>query len=251
MSMSLPKTCAAPPNSLSEAQQDALRRDGYLLIPDAVGADTMASLIANLAALSESGGRRERAGQVYGVRNLLQASPAVRAVAASPAIRAAVEPILGASACPVRGLLFDKPAAANWKVPWHQDLSIAVRECVDLPGFGPWSVKAGVLHVQPPAEVLEGMLAVRLHLDDCGADNGPLQVIPGSHAAGKLDAAAIRAWRERRPAEACLARRGDLLLMRPLLLHASGAATAVAHRRVVHLEFAAGPLPGGLEWLEA
>ena len=38
--------------------------------------------------------------------------------------------------------------------------------------------------------------------------------------------------------------------MRPLLLHASASGTAPGHRRVVHLEYAAEPLPGGLEWYQ-
>jgi hypothetical protein len=71
---------------------------------------------------------------------------------------------------------------------WHQDRAIAVRDRVDVPGFGPWSVKAGLVHVEPPVDILERMLAVRLHLDDCGEDNGPLRVLPGSHAWAGLDA---------------------------------------------------------------
>ena len=72
----------------------------------------------------------------------------------------------------MRGLYFDKLPEANWKVPWHQDLSIAVRARLDVEGFGPWTEKAGVLHAQAPAAVLERMLAVRVHLDDCGRENG-------------------------------------------------------------------------------
>src|SRR5262245_7189469 len=86
-----------------------------------------------------------------------------------------VEPILGPGAFVVRGLFFDKTPRANWKVSWHQDLTIAVRVRIEAPGFGPWSLKAGVVHVQPPAEILERMATVRLHLDDCSESNGPLR----------------------------------------------------------------------------
>jgi hypothetical protein len=75
---------------------------------------------------------------------------------------------------------------ANWKVPWHQDVTIAVQERVEAEGFGPWSIKADVLHVQPPGEVLEHMISVRLHLDNCGEKNGALRVIPGSHLQGRI-----------------------------------------------------------------
>jgi ectoine hydroxylase-related dioxygenase (phytanoyl-CoA dioxygenase family) len=110
-------------------------------------------------------------------------------------------------------------------------------------------VKDGVAHVQPPVEVLEQMLALRLHLDDCGPANGPLQVIPGSHKSGRLNARQISEWRDRQPAKICSVSRGGALLMRPLLLHASSPATEPKHRRVLHLEFAAEPLPCGLQWL--
>ncbi len=175
----------------------------------------------------------------------------VSAVAASAAVRALLEPVLGPAARPVRGILFDKTAAANWKVPWHQNLSVAVRARVETSGYVPWSVKAGVPHVQPPAAVLAGMLTVRLHLDDCFADNGPLRVLPGSHAAGVLDAADIVRWRAATAEVSAEVGRGGAVVMRPLLLHASSPAAVPGRRRVVHLEFAAGPLPGGVEWFAA
>jgi ectoine hydroxylase-related dioxygenase (phytanoyl-CoA dioxygenase family) len=123
-----------------------------------------------------------------------------------------------------------------------------VKERRDVEGFGPWSVKAGVVHVQPPASVLAGMLTVRLHLDDCGLENGPLRVVPGSHKLGVSDAAAIADARNRIAEATCAVGAGSVVLMRPLLLHASSPATVAGHRRVIHLEFAAAELPGGLEW---
>lgn len=195
------------------------------------------------AAVTDAAGR-----EGYALRNLLLAVPAVRGLAAAPEIRALVEPLLGAAAVPVKGILFDKTPAANWKVAWHQDTTICVRERAAVPGYGPWSVKDGVVNVQPPADVLAGLVTVRVHLDDCGTDNGPLRVLPGSHQNGRLTAAAM----ERRLAENapvnCTIRRGGVLLMRPLLLHASSAATRPAHRRVIHLEFAACSLPAPLQW---
>jgi ectoine hydroxylase-related dioxygenase (phytanoyl-CoA dioxygenase family) len=190
-------------------------------------------------------------GDAYAIRNLLQLVPAARALAQSREARSVIEPVLGSGAFAVRGILFDKTEGANWKVGWHQDLMIAVREKREKPQFSGWSVKAGVAHVHPPASVLEGMLALRVHLDPCGPENGPLKVVPGSHASGKLDAGAIREWRRRVDPVACQVDRGGALLMRPLLLHASSPAVAPGHRRVIHLEFAAEPLPGGLEWHEA
>lgn len=182
-----------------------------------------------------------------GIRNILD-HEIVRGLARESAVRSMVESELGSHAFPCRAILFDKTPEANWKVVWHQDLTIAVRERIEQPGFGPWSQKVGTPHVQAPSHSLERMLAVRVHLDDCGADNGPLQVLPGSHRAGKLSPVEIDEWRRRVAPVDCLALRGSVLAFKPLLLHRSSRAAAPNHRRVVHLEFASSELPGALEW---
>ena len=186
-----------------------------------------------------------------GVRNLLDRSPGVRAMARSRPVRAVAEAVLGPECFVVRALLFDKTSDANWKVVWHQDLTIAVEQRRDIPGYGPWSEKAGVIHVQPPIDVLEQMIAVRVHLDDCGPDNGPVRVISATHRSGRLSAAAIEQARAARPETVCLARKGAVLAFSPLLLHASSPATVPGHRRVLHYEFAGAgirTLPGDVAW---
>ncbi len=223
-----------------------LARDGFAVVPGVLGAAGSGALAEALAAASDGSSLRS-GGEAYAVRNLLDV-PAVRALAGSAGVRALVEPALGPGCFAVRGILFDKTPAANWRVPWHQDITIAVRARHEVPGYSPWSRKAGVVHVQAPAAVLARMLTVRLHLDACDATNGPLRVLPGSHCAGLLSRDAIRRWREATAPVTCAVPRGGALLMRPLLLHASGPATNPGHRRVVHLEFAADPLPAGLEW---
>ncbi len=197
--------------------------------------------------MNEHPGLRKKMG-VFAVRNLLEECPEIRRFSSSPTVRRLVEPVLGAECFPVRGILFDKVAEANWKVPWHQDVTIAVRNRVEADGYGPWSIKAGVLHVQPPAAVLDEMLSVRLHLDPCGEENGALRVIPGSHRQGRIAEDLIPAIRESSPEHLCVVGTGDVLLMKPLLLHASSASRVPDHRRVVHLDFAAVHLPTGMRW---
>ncbi len=174
----------------------------------------------------------------------------VQALAHSDTIRAWVDPILGTGARCVRALLFDKRPGSNWVVAWHQDTMIPVhsRPPDAIPGFGAWSVKHGVPHVRPPASVLESMVSVRLNLDPAQASNGALKVLPGSHRGGLLDAAAIESARERHQAKTLEVAAGDVVLMRPLLLHASSRSAAPTQRRVVHLEFAGTSLPEPLEW---
>jgi ectoine hydroxylase-related dioxygenase (phytanoyl-CoA dioxygenase family) len=112
--------------------------------------------------------------------------------------------------------------------PWHQDRTIALERRVDCPGFGPWSLKGGIVHVEPAVEVLEHMLALRLHLDDCDEANGPLRVIPGSQVLGRLTAIEIRRRCKRAPSVACLVPAGGVVLMRPLLLNASSIAAGAS-----------------------
>ena len=217
-----------------------LERDGFAILDDAVALDVTAELRAGLLA----------AGSEAGLRNLLASHPVVRQAARSASVRAAAEAILGPRCFAVRAILFDKTPETNWKVAWHQDLTIAVRHRRCAVGFAAWSEKEGVVHVQPPVPVLERMLAVRVHLDDCQAENGPLRVLPGSHREGRLDAAAIHRWKARGSEVQCVVREGGLVLMRPLLLHASSEARVADQRRVLHLEFAADELPANLEWFD-
>ncbi len=232
--------------SLTSAEQEAfaaaVERDGWAVTPPVVAQHAVDRLIAEVAPFADGAGTRG------GARNLLQAVPAVRELATSAAVRSVAEAVLGPACFAVRALLFDKTPSANWKVVWHQDVTIAVRERAAVAGFGPWSEKAGVPHVQPPAELLERMLAVRVHLDDCTETNGPVRVLSGSHRVGRLSADAIERWREAAPSVECVAERGAILALRPLLLHASSPALAPGHRRVVHLEFAADELPAPLAW---
>ena len=182
-----------------------------------------------------------------GQRGLLS-NPTVAALASSPTLLDLVRPHLPAPPVPTRAIYFDKSPDTNWLVPWHQDLTIALREQRDVPGFGPWSTKDGIPHVQPPVALLEQMLTVRLHLDPTDASNGALRVLPGSHRSGRLDPGQIQQWRDRQPEFVCTASAGDVLLMRPLLLHASARSTTDRHRRILHIEYAGFPLPEGLHW---
>jgi ectoine hydroxylase-related dioxygenase (phytanoyl-CoA dioxygenase family) len=223
-----------PMSRLSTEALNQIAEVGYALVPSCLDAPTFSELGDLL-----DGGRA-------GVRNLLDV-PAIKRLARSIAVRSLMEPVLGSNCFAVRGILFNKGDGANWKVAWHQDCVIAVAQRKEVLGWGPWSIKTGVHHVRPSSELMSRMLAVRLHLDDCGIDNGPLRVVPGSHGRGFLSDTQIQEWRKDN-AITCTARRGDAILMRPLLLHGSSAAKAPNGRRVLHLEFAADELPAGVSW---
>jgi ectoine hydroxylase-related dioxygenase (phytanoyl-CoA dioxygenase family) len=183
-----------------------------------------------------------------GTRDMMDRLPVLRDLAEDAAILSIVGEVLGKGAFVVRATLFDKTPDANWKVPWHQDVTIAVKERREVEGYAPWSLKAGVVHVQPPSAVLGRMLTVRIHIDACEATNGALRVMPGSHRLGRLDQNAVDVYVDESRAVCCAANAGDALVMRPLLLHASSASLHPQHRRVLHFDYADGDLDGGLQW---
>jgi ectoine hydroxylase-related dioxygenase (phytanoyl-CoA dioxygenase family) len=220
---------------------ESLDRDGFLLLREAVPSELVERVrlaVAQREADSRSGNRRSP----------LEWAPEVRQLFCVESIRRLVESTIGPSAFVVRSLLFDKVPGANWNVPWHQDQIIAVEERRDVTGFGAWSQKQGVVHVRPPAEVLAGVLTLRLHLDPCPVGNGPLKLLAGSHRHGFLTSDQIVEWGRCQEPVVATAAPGDLLAMRPLLLHASDRAHEAGHRRVLHFDLAVEPLPGGLEW---
>jgi ectoine hydroxylase-related dioxygenase (phytanoyl-CoA dioxygenase family) len=232
---------------VDDAALRSLEADGFAIVRQAANAAEVTQLAAALADASEADRSTNRDGAAFAARNVLAILEVANFIQ-SPSARRLVEPVLGRDARAVQGLLFDKVASANWRVGWHQDLVVPVRERVDSPGYTAWSVKRGVPHVKPPAGALERMLIVRWRLDDCGPDNGPLQVIPGSHQNGELGSDDVKKRIRHATPTLCTGRKGDALLMRPLLLHASSKATAPKHRRVLHVLFASAPLPHGLDW---
>lgn len=234
----------------SAAIVDSLDQHGFAVIPKVVDTSTLLKLTEALELLPVTDAVRLRGQRPFGIRNLLDIVPLTRRFAESDLLPSLARIVLGENAKLVRGLFFDKPPQANWKVAWHQDLTIAVAERIDLAGFGPWTKKAGVTHVQPPITVLEGMLALRVHLDDCDTWNGALRVMSGSHQHGRLSQQAISEYVKTRTPTVCEVPRGGVLLMKPLLLHSSSVSARPLHRRVIHFEFSSSDLPGGLSWHE-
>jgi ectoine hydroxylase-related dioxygenase (phytanoyl-CoA dioxygenase family) len=157
--------------------------------------------------------------------------------------------VLGDHCRPVRAILFDKTPETNWALGWHQDRTIAVKQRVAVNGFEIWSVKSGMPHVEPPFELLSGMVTLRVHIDPVPASNAPLLIAPGSHKLGRVAEDDVRDVVRRCGTVSCLAEPGDIWLYATPILHASEAAVAPTHRRVLQVDFSVEQLPGGLEWL--
>ncbi|NHZ43863.1 phytanoyl-CoA dioxygenase family protein [Massilia aquatica] len=211
---------------------------GYALVPRVLPAAECARLA----------GLVQPAGAASGGTRCLLAEPWCAALAARLRANPALAPLIEPDAVAVQCTYFEKSAGRNWLVPLHQDLSIPVAARVDAPALRGWSLKEGTLFVQPAPAVLEQLVAVRVHLDACGVDDGPLLVVPGSHRAGVLAQPDAAAARDATPPLACLAGIGGALVMRPLLLHASSKALGQGRRRVLHFVFGPRSLPHGLAW---
>ena len=117
--------------------------------------------------------------------------PVVDRVAHDPRLVAIASRFLVPAAIPFRATLFDKSPDNNGLVVWHQDTALPLRERRDVSGWGPWSVKAGITYTHAPAAALSRVIALRLHIDDSGSDNGPLRVPPGTHTRGVMSDAEV------------------------------------------------------------
>lgn len=219
--------------------KDELLPQGFLLLPGLLEPVRRQALVEQLTTLpAGAAGERE-----------LLSQPWCQALAQWLLEQPALRRYLPAEAVAVQCTLFEKSADRNWLVSPHQDLAIPVAERVEHPALPVWSIKGGRHFVLAPAEVLDQLLAVRLHLEDATEADGGLRFVPGSHGDGVLDDADARRWRDQAGEVAAEARAGDALLMRPLVLHASSKAThAVGRRRVLHFLFGPAALPYGLRW---
>ena len=182
-----------------------------------------------------------------GLRNADKKLSSVSALLSNPNLSTLIQNYFPSHAQLVRAILFVKTQSNNWLVTWHQDKTVSVSQKFESAGWGPWSRKDGVLHVQPPSEVLSQIVSFRVHLDASTEENGCLKLIPNSHSDGLLSQAAINNY-SKEAAINCLAPLGSVLVMRPHILHASSKAASPNPRRVLHLEYSSYKLPAGVQW---
>jgi ectoine hydroxylase-related dioxygenase (phytanoyl-CoA dioxygenase family) len=187
---------------------------------------------------------------LYAIRNLLQEIPSLYSVIINEKLKAILNKYFGENWFVVKGIYFDKPPLSTWFVNWHQDLTISVDKKFESPGFINWTLKAGQQSVQPKVSYLKNILTVRIHLDDTDEQNGGLHVIPGSHLYEVIPDGEIKEHRAKQTSSVCNVKRGGIMLMKPLTLHASYKSTGTDHRRVIHIEFTNEELPNGMKWRE-
>lgn len=159
-----------------------------------------------------------------------------------------LDEIISREAKPVRAVLFDKSPASNWALGWHQDRTICVNERHDVAGYGPFTLKSGLVHVEPPFDLIERMVTLRIHLDPVADDNAPLLVARGSHRFGKIPHGRIEQTIAGCDTIACLAQPGDVWAYATPIVHASKRSRSLSRRRVLQVDYSCDNLPGRLKW---
>lgn len=183
-----------------------------------------------------------------GIRRIEQLIPEILALSKSEKIISTASNYLAGEPHFVRAIFFDKTPENNWYVTWHQDRTVTVSERFEEAGWGPWTLKAGAWHVQPPLSVLENMITIRLHLDPSTIANGCLKFIPGSHRHGVIKSAEAQEHIQNSQAIYCEAPAGSAIVMRPHIFHSSEKAATPTPRRVLHFEYSCHHLPDGVSW---
>lgn len=219
----------------------SINQAGFELLQNFIDSDAAAAIIDEVdsSLLNTQGG---------GIRNADKKFNLIATLVSSSYLLSQASRYLSGSPHLVRAILFDKSFNNNWLVTWHQDKTIAISSRFEKEGWGPWSFKDGVHHVQPPLEVLESMITFRIHLDDSTYKNGCLKVIPNSHHWGLLSQEEIYRHTASAKGEVIEAPALSALAMRPHILHASSKAEGPSRRRVLHLEYSSYILPEGMSW---
>lgn len=231
----------------SPTRQSELEQDGYTIVNNVLDANDVARWTGALESLftQEQAAIKNRQGAVYAARNILSSLPQICDISGIASLDELLTQTLGPEFGLVRGLYFDKHPERTWSLPWHKDLTIAVKDnSIPSSQFTKPTRKSGVAHVEAPESVLRRMLTLRIHLDPVTEENGPLEVAVGSHANGKQTNTVHNVKK-------ILVAAGDVLAMRPMLSHASGSSdpNTKMHRRILHLEFSGNhELPDGYQW---
>ncbi|RYY19483.1 MAG: phytanoyl-CoA dioxygenase [Chitinophagaceae bacterium] len=221
---------------------------GFAVIENVYSDTDIASISKAIETADTANSTYRKSAELFAIRQFLKELPDVSSHIFVERLNTIISTLFGNKYFVVKSIYFDKPGTSNWFVAYHQDLTISVNRKADVAGFGPWSVKQNQYAVQPPLDILETNFTARIHLDDTDEHNGALRVIPKSHLKGIYRPETID-WATEQEV-ICNVPKGGIMLMRPLLLHASSRTTNNKQRRVIHIEFSNQVLPDPLAWSE-
>jgi ectoine hydroxylase-related dioxygenase (phytanoyl-CoA dioxygenase family) len=226
-----------------------IESEGYAVVEKIFSTTEVSHLIQIIENATQNSPNFRQSNDLFAVRTLLSEIPELQETLWNENLKTIIKNLFGEKYFNVKAIYFDKPPQSNWIVAWHQDLTISVYDKIEMEGFINWSVKQGQQSVQPPREILENIYTIRIHLDDCDETNGALRVIPKSHQKGVISMKDFQLEDYPEPVT-CPVQKGGVMLMKPLILHASNKSTSERNRRVIHLEFSDIDLPNGIDWRE-
>lgn len=229
-------------------QTDDLSLNGFAIVNDVYTKKEVESILVHINQANSNKDTFRKSGDLFAIRQFLKEVPSAIEKIFNTNLKTILKEILGNHHFVVKSIYFDKPQTSNWYVSYHQDLTISVDKKVSLNGFDLWTAKQSQFAVQPPLDILQSIVTVRIHLDNTDENNGALKVIPTSHSKGIYRPETID-WATEKEVN-CNIRQGGIMLMKPLLLHSSGRTTNNKQRRVIHIEFSNQELPTELNWSE-
>lgn len=232
----------------AQAHIAELSENGFTIIKNIYTDEEIAAILQLIETADNSKEIFRKSADLFAIRQFLKEIPQATERILTNELRAVIKQVMGDDYFVVKSIYFDKPGTSNWYVAYHQDLTISVDKKVALENFGPWTVKHNQFAVQPPLEILNNIVTIRIHLDDTNEDNGALKVIPKSHLKGIYRPETID-WTAENEIS-CHVPKGGIMLMKPMLLHSSGRTVNNKKRRVIHIEFSNQELPGELSWSE-
>ena len=231
-----------------EGYQREITNNGFCHIQSVYSVIEIEAIVTAIDHADQSHPAFRKTEDLFAIRRFLEEIPGVKRLIFTEKFKYLTDNLFGEGYFVVKSIYFDKPEKSNWFVAWHQDLTIAVDKKLELPGYGPWTVKQNRFAVQPPLTILQDNFTVRIHLDDTDEGNGALRVVPGSHLRGIIRTTDLDFSCETQNFGKINA--GGIMIMRPLLLHASNRTTTNKGRRVVHIEFSKAILPEEINWAE-
>ncbi|SEC86599.1 Phytanoyl-CoA dioxygenase (PhyH) [Tenacibaculum sp. MAR_2009_124] len=185
----------------------------------------------------------------YAIRQLLEKYPKVNTfLFRNDTFKKMYDSFCGSDYFISKAIYFNKPAKSNWFVSYHQDVSISAKKRIVSKDYTQWTNKQGQLGVIPPIDVLESTITFRIHLDDTNHENGALKVLPKSHTEGLVRIDENFDENNYENEFVCKVKEGGVMLMKPLLLHASDKSISEKDRAVIHIEFCNKEIP--TQWLE-
>lgn len=227
---------------------DDFRLNGFTILDNIYTSDEVEHILLQISGANTNKDTFRKSGDLFAIRQFLKEIPSTIGTIFNNNLKMVLNQLLADKYFVAKSIYFDKPPISNWYVPYHQDLTISVDKKVAMDGFDCWTTKQNQFAVQPPLDILQKMVTVRIHLDDTNENNGALKVVPASHSKGIYRPETID-WAIEKEVS-CNVSKGGVMLMKPLLLHSSGRTTNNKQRRVIHIELSNQELPSELNWAE-